>query len=260
MRRCVLVGIAALVCLAAGRSAWGYHIEVRFVRSTSPIDPSIPNNTLFTSPGTSNRIRIQFGVFDDDAGPAPAGGFVGWNVGTLSMTGGTNTRTPGRIAPWNFAPNPPGNGLPSTDPFTALTAIDATLGTQSSFWGCDPYFQPLPQPPPVIRGRNVFASLFEFTTVTGTVDYDAVFAGNLIVASGWGTIGTPTPPDCSDPTNPIPGSVLYAPMTLPPVPFTVTLHIVIPAPGAAWMLGIGALGAIRRRRGFTSEYAEERHV
>jgi hypothetical protein len=247
-----LLGILAVA--GAPTSANAFVVRAQWVLRVGNADMVIPTvggvQTLAPAPRTSLRFRLQFGVFDDAAGPAPAGGYIGWNLGTMNISGGTNTRTPGRLAPFTFTPNPPGNGLPSADPFSALTAIDNTLGTQSPAWTCNPDGTIPPPPPFVIRGRNAFISTYEITTVTDFGDYSITVGGNTIVASRWDAIGSPLPPDCRDPNNPIPGSIIYAPMTLPPIPgLTAPLDIIItPAPGAAALLGIGGLIAGRRRR------------
>jgi hypothetical protein len=204
-------------------------------------------------PGETIRLRIQFCVVDNAAGPAPAGGFIGWNLGALSLNNGqTGSRTPGRLSPFDFAPDPPGNGVPSADPFTSLTDIDNTLGIQSPPWVCNPDGTIPPQPGPVIRGRNTFVSTFEFSTVISTVfDFTANFSGNLIAATGWNTIEC-TPPDCGDPADPsddIPGTCLYVPVTLPPQTFSDCVRLInIPAPSAALLCFPGWLAVRRRRR------------
>jgi hypothetical protein len=203
--------------------------------------------------GQTVRIRVRFGVFDDAGGAAPAGGFVGWNIGTIDLTNGqTATRTSGRIAPFNFAPAPPGNGVPAADPFSAITGIDNTLGTQSPSWVCDANGNAPAQPPATIRGLNTFVSTYEISTTVGSTEFDALFGGNLVAASGWGVIGTATPPDCGDPGDPsddVAGSVTYAPQTVAPIPATWTLQVrLVPAPGSLALLGLGGLVAGRRRR------------
>lgn len=238
MKKAVLFGILAVAGVAT--SAQAFNVQVRFVERVGTTDTVIAGNSLTVGAGSTHRIRVQFGVFDDAAGAAPAGGFVGWNLGTQTMTGGTNSRTPGRINPFNFAPAPPGNGTPAADPFMALTTIDNTLGTQSPAWLT--FGQP--QPPAVIRGLNTFVSTWEFTTVAGMSNYSCTLGGNQVVASNWGIIGTPIPPD--DQGNP--GSITYAPQTLPPIAFTAVLNFVVPAPGTAALLGLGGLVAARRRR------------
>jgi uncharacterized protein (TIGR03382 family) len=263
VKKLALFGILAVAGIATSanafvvRSQWVFRVGPGADSTFAPV----PAGGIDATTGTAYRLRLQFGVFDDAAGPAPAGGYIGWNLGTLTATGGTNTRTNGRLAPFNFAPNPPGNGLPSADPFTALTAIDNTLGTQGTgspgfpAWVCTAPPNQVPNPPPafIARGINAFLSTFEITTVAGTSSYSITAGGNNVVASSWGTIGTPTPPDCGDPSDPsddIPGSILYAPMTLPPITGlnAVAQLNIIPAPGAAALLGLGGLVALRRRR------------
>lgn len=264
MKAIVVAGILAVAGVASSASA--YNIQCRWVTvgGVPLVTTVIPTaadgfQTLDLSAipaGTVIRIRKQFGVFDDAGGAAPAGGFIGLNVGTLMVPGGYNaTRTPGRLAPFNFAPVNPGNGLPTTDPFTSLTSLDNTLGSQSPVWGIDTANNlPLPQPGPTIRGRNTFVSIFEFSITAGSANTDGfvMMNGNQILASGWGTVGVPNPPSDADgdgvlDTN---GAVTYAPQTIAPVPGGNgwKLHLLVPAPGTAALLGLGGLVAARRRR------------
>ena len=153
MRITCLSGAVAVAGLAASASALTF--ECRWVERVGTSDVIIggDGSILDASDGLPHRIRLPFGVFDDAGGADPAGGFVGWNVGTLSVTGNAvNTRTPGRLAPFVFANQPSANGSPAMDPFTTLVDIDATLGTQSPFWTCDGEGNPLPVPPATVRG------------------------------------------------------------------------------------------------------------
>jgi hypothetical protein len=253
---------ATVVVCALAASAQALTFECRWVERFANTETVIGGNgVLFTGfPVTPHRIRLQFRVADD-ARPAPAGGFVGWNVGTLHVSGSPDnsdeTRTPGRLNPFTFAAQPNANGnppLPGGDPFTNLADIDATLGTQSPAWGCDANGQPLPQPDPTIRGRNSFISVYEFTLRTGAMasNYSITAGGNLIAATEWRTVGTPIPPDCGDPSDPSddqPGSITYAPFPTPPTPFSCVLNVeTVPAPGATALLcGVGLL-SLRRCR------------
>lgn len=267
MKKLALFGILAVAGVATSANA--YEFRVRFVERVGNTDIVIPDNTLDISDGTARRIRIQFGVFDDADGAAPAGGFVGWNVGTVEISGdpgnSADRRTNGRLAPFNFATGMFSNGNPApaggpsmgdaegTD-FQGWTDIDATLGTQAPFWGCTPApgEEPLPQPNATVRGLNTFVSVFELTTdpIDGAEAYSITFGGNLIAATEWRVVGNPLPPDCGDPDDPsdnVPGTIVYAPFPTAPVAFTATLNLV-PAPGAAALLGLGGLVALRRRR------------
>jgi hypothetical protein len=260
--RC-LFGLAVVAGAAVSANAFEY--RCRWVERVGATDIVIGGNgaELDVGDGAPRRIRLQIGVFDDAGGAAPGGGFVGWNVGSMQISGpaanSADRRTNGRLSPWNFATGPNSNGNPppaggsnagdaaGTD-FSGWTEIDATLGTQSPFWqGCDAEGNPVPPPPAAVRGRNTFASLFEITTDPndgGFENYSISASGNLISATEWRIVGNPLPPDCESGT---PGQITYAPFPTDPVAFSCVLNLV-PAPGAAALLGLGGLLAARRRR------------
>lgn len=233
--------------LAGGANA--YEFRVRFVERTGTTDTTIDGNLISIADGLPHRIRLQAGVFDDAASLAPAGGLLGWNVGTITVADSATdysheTRTPGRLAPWNFAQGPNSNGNPPVaggDPFDVLTEIDATQGTQSPPWPSGE------RPPAVIRGRNTFVSLYEITITAAQKFgvYGIDFGGNLLAASEWIVVTESAP----DPDKGTPGTVVYAPFPTDPRAFLATLKIrYIPAPGAAIVVGLSGLAAIRRRR------------
>lgn len=120
--------IACLVCLCSATTAHAYDVEMRPVVWNGNAFQPVCGNTLHVLPGSSTRIRVQMRAVDNMSGPTPTGGLFGWVVGGISTTGGTNTRTPGRLSPFTGTPN--GNGVPSADPFMSISNIDATLGVQ----------------------------------------------------------------------------------------------------------------------------------
>lgn len=249
-----LIALAAVAGAAASANA--FEFRCRFVERVGNTDVVLPGNTIDASTGVARNIRIQFGVFDDATSVAPAGGFVGWNVGTLAVSGpagnSNESRNNGRISPFNFASS--GNGIPAADPFEAVTGIDATLGTQSPIWQCDAAGNAPAQPAALVRGRNSFVSVFAIRIDpldVGGSNYTVTAGGNLIGAVSWNTVGTPNAPDCGDPSDPsddVPGSVTYAPFPTTPSAFTCVLNVVVPGPGSAALLGLGGLIAARRRR------------
>ena len=250
--------ISALVLLMACGSANAFEFRCRFVERVGNQDVVISNNHLNAVPSVTRNVRIQMGVFDDAAGPAPAGGFVGWNVGTLTVSGPVNNsterRNPGRIAPFTFSQQPNANGnppAPAGDPFTMLTDIDATLGTQSPVWVCTPGGTVPPRPAPVVRGINTFISVFAFSVQAGFENYTVTAGGNLFAAELWQEVGLPLFPDCGDPLDPsddIAGNVTYAPIVTTPQSFSCVLSVTIPSPGAVAPLTLAALIARCRRR------------
>lgn len=260
MKNLALIGTLAVLGISGSASAFTF--QCRFVERIGNADVVLENNFINASDLGVHDIRLQFGVFDDAADMAPEGGFVGWNVGTIevsdSVSNSDERRNPGRLSPFNFASGTNANGnppLPAGDPFTMLTEIDATLGTQSPVWVCNPDGSVPPQPTPIIRGRNIFVSVFAFSidpNNLSTASYDVTARGNLIGATSWLPIGNPIAPDCGDPADPaddVPGSVTYAPFPTAPTPFTCVLFVgIIPAPSAAAFFGLGALVVCRRRR------------
>lgn len=257
MKNLALVGLVGVLGTAASTN--GFTFQCRFVERVGNNDVVLANNRIDVSDFRVHDIRLQFGVFDDATDPAPTGGFVGWNVGTMQVGGpigdSDERRNPGRLSPFNFADGTNANGnppLPAGDPFTMLTEIDATLGTQSPIWICDAQGNAPAQPEATVWGRNTFVSVFAFSIDPniGSTTYYVDVRGNLIAATSWLSIGTPTAPDCGDPADPsddIPGSVTYAPFATPPQAFACVLFInIIPAPGAAILFGMGGLFGARR--------------
>lgn len=262
----LLTAALSLVTIAAPAHAW--HYDCRFIERVGAQDVVLPGNIINASNGNVRNIRVQFGAFDDADSLAPAGGFVGWNVGTLAVSGPASNsderRNNGRLQPFTFAGQPTANGdppLPAGDPFTMLTEIDATLGTQGPVWNCgdpdgDGVWGPLPMPQATIRGLNTFVSVFAFSIdpSPGAVSYNVTASGNLIAAREWRVIGNPTPPDCegcpNDPLcNDMPASVTYAPYPEAPRGFTCQLTVFVPSPtGATMSILVGGVVLSRRRR------------
>lgn len=250
MRAIGLIGILAVA--GAATSADALTITTRWVSRVGTVDTVVPTvagvQTFVGVTGVPTRFRLQFSVVNDGTAP---GGLLGWNVGTLDATGGTNTRTNGRLGPYNFSQASTANGnlpLPGGDPWTHLDQIDATLGTQAFVWGCNPDGTPTAMPQALIRGiAPASPSLYEITSIPGTSNYTITAAGNNLAASTWRTIGAADPPDCTDPANTV--TITYAPQALPPQQFSALLNIIlVPAPGAMALLGLGGLIATRRRR------------
>lgn len=259
MKKLALFGILAVA--GAASSADAFEFRCRFVERIGNMDVPLVDNRIEVVPGVTRNIRIQFGVFDNAAGAAPAGGYVGWNVGTLAVSGAASNsderRNNGRISPFNFGPGANANGnppLPGGDPFTMLSEIDNTLGTQSPVWVCGPGGVIPPQPAAAVRGLNTYVSTFAFSVTANSAtseNYTVTAGGNLIAAAMWNTVGNPSAPDCGDPDDPsddVPGAVTYAPVPLTPQAFTCVLNVIVPGPGSAALLGLGGLLAARRRR------------
>jgi hypothetical protein len=257
-RRACAILLPLLIAEILTPPASGYVLRGQWVERVGTVDTVIPTiggvQGITLLPGSSHRFRIQFAAFDDANGPAPAGGFIGWNAGTLNAPLGTNSRTPGRLSPFNFAPDPPGNGLPSTDPFTTLTSIDNTLGVQTLAWtGIPGGSDPGSPPPAVIRGLNRFVSTFEMTHVQNFNYGSIVASGHLLAASSWDIISSdppaPGPDGIFGTPDDVPGSVTYGPLTLSPVSFEAPLNFIpIPSPTTAVPLALAATITSRRRR------------
>jgi hypothetical protein len=248
--------IVALGTLASGATADAYEFRVRFVERIGSNNIELhEGHTIYMAAGEERRIRIQFGVFDDAAGAAPAGGFFGWNLGSITVNGWSPHNSDefrnspqgahngvGRLPPFNSAPASGGaNGLPAQDPFEALTGIDNTLGNQSLIWNFGQ-----PQPQPVIRGLNTWVSTYEISIHpnAGALPYTIGFGGSLLAATSW-ISGEPVPPQGPDQ----PGSVTYSPILTTSESFGATLLVAgLPSPSAATLFVLGGMAAIRRRR------------
>jgi hypothetical protein len=249
---------AILITLGGTGAAHAWHFEFRFVERVGTIDTALPNGNVYNATtGVPIRLRIQMGVFDDVNGPAPAGGFLGWSVGAITDSAGShNSRTPGRLAPFNFIQSPGANGSPIGDPFQQITTIDAMQGIQTHVWDLDSAGQPLPMPPPVVRGINAFVSTFELTTTPGSVNYTITVNGSAFASPGWSVLGTPVAPNNGgtplNPADDTPGSVSYVPQALAPQAFLqppLSLTFQVPGPGGATAFtAVCVLGSRRRRR------------
>ncbi len=253
--RQALVWLAATCALASPCAAW--QIRARMVLRTGTETGYDP---IYVWPGSTGMIRIQLGVFDDVDGPAPAGGLIGWTMGTLSGAG-TNGSGATRLNPFASSPAP---GFSGTQVPLDLFDIDATLGTQSLPWlGIPGTSDPGPQPAALVRGRNTFISVFQFLTIAGGSDYVLTAAGGAVAASAWD--GTPLPPqpgpdgffgpgdqnhdNIDDTLDDLPGSITYSHVDLPPIPFSALMHVIIvPAPATAPTLMLHTVIALRRRR------------
>ncbi|MBC7771678.1 MAG: hypothetical protein H7210_04210 [Pyrinomonadaceae bacterium] len=231
---------AAATVVALSGSAQAWEIRARFVERVGTTDVVLADNQLDATDGLPRRIRLQIGVFDDAAGPAPVGGVYGMIDVSCTSAGFSSRRTPGRLPTFAF---PPGaNGDPANDPFLMLTNIDALIGDQTIVWNCSAGV-PAPQPAAVIRGRNAFVSICEMT-----MDPDLMcasptftFSGSIVVVSGWHVLSPPTEPVCTEP--PSPGSVTYVANTLSPVPFAAQLRAPIgPPPAPPWPPYYGCVG------------------
>ncbi|MBC7773630.1 MAG: hypothetical protein H7210_14135, partial [Pyrinomonadaceae bacterium] len=228
--------LAAAFCAAAFVSvAQAYTFEYRIVERIGNTDHVLPSNDIHVRPGSARRLRIQFRVVPDGPEDATAG-FLAWNVGTITTTGGINSRTAqppnpnprGRLAPFFSAGQATAEGAPLVDPFTEISAIDVALIIRTLPWLCGPDGLPLPQPAvPEPYGRGEFVSVFEITSIATPATYTITFAGNLIAGRDYRTIVC-NPPECGDPQTPgddMPSSCDYAPRPYPPQPFSLQLTI-----------------------------------
>lgn len=244
---------AALLSFFVIADARAFETRVRFVQRVGNTDIPVTTPVHYTEvpAGGTIRLRLQFGVFDDDNGPAPAGGVLGWNRAEMTVTGGSIypmpvSRTPGRLAPFTFSGQPNANGFPTSDPFTHITEIDNTFGIQAPPWpaGSDPDNPPAPQ----ILGLNSFVSVYQISLLVPDFSYKESrsihISGNFRAASAWRLLGTPIPP-----TEDENGNITYAPLALPgvPVEHDITIfNVAVPAPTTAAMLAVLLLP--RRRR------------
>ncbi len=256
---CTVVRLLSAVPFLVASSAQAWEFRSRFIERVGVTDVLLPNNTIDASDGRTRTIRVQFGVFDDADGPAPAGGFTGWNAGFLTVSGPEDNsneyRTPGRIAPFNHG-GPEQvipQGLP-TSPFTELQFIDARLFDQTPMWNCNPDGSVPPMPLPVARGINTFISIYSFsiTPNPGAVNYTVSAQGELHAAASWTLFGTPVPPSLPPggvwPNDCVPGHVVYTQSGVETRLFQNTLTVIVPSPAPLAILLISTTALCHRRR------------
>src|SRR5262249_38067495 len=98
----VSASIVALVAATAPPCA-AWEFRCRFVDGAGSVATPLANDTIDASDLQPHRIRLQFGVFDNDDGPAPAGGFIAWQ-GSITVSGtpqnSRERRTPGLLNPF----------------------------------------------------------------------------------------------------------------------------------------------------------------
>ncbi len=222
--RCLLLAlIGCSTLLASSTQSRAFEVRLRIVERVGNTDVVLVNNLIEWAPDTSRRIRLQVGIFDDAQGSAPPGGVVGWIDGSEhNVLDALVRRTPGRLVP--FVAPPDGNGQPAGDPFVDLTGIEAGIDVQTLPWTCEDGI-PRPLPQPIIRGRNSFVSIWEITIEFGHCPFTVgrvTFSGSLQSALQWVIDEPPIPPEC-DP--PVPSSVTYIPIPIPPREFTITLLV-----------------------------------
>ena len=253
------ITFGTIAVLFASSAAHAWHFDYRFVERVGNADfPIVNGSTYNASPGAPVRLRVQFGIFDDINGALPAGGFISWTNGTITdSVSAHNTRTPGRLPPFNFSAG--GNGtppVPAGEPFQMISQINADFVLQSPVWLNDASGVPLPMPQPQVRGLNAFVSVFEFTTTPGATNYTITVGGDLTAASSWNQTNSMLPNNNGTPLNPaddIPGFGESQPVALPPQSFLLpplSLTIQVPAPATAVpvaALASVALGSRRRR-------------
>lgn len=221
--KCACVAFSAAFLTLASDSASAWELRVRFVERVGTVEMVLTNNEIWYGSGLRRRVRLQMGVFDDAAGPAPEGGLYGMENVSLTSVALSNRRTPGRLPAFSYPPE--GNGEPATDPFHYLTNIDAVIGQQTLTWECSGG-TPLPQPTPTIRGRNTFVSVWETTIEPEWIClYEArlTFTGHALYAANWPVQNTPIEPVCPS----TPGQVTYAAAVPEGVAFTAELRMIV---------------------------------
>jgi len=242
-----VIAFAALPALPA--TAW--HISTRFVERIGTLERVIDADSIDASDCLPRNIRFQMGVFDDESGPAPLGGVMGFHEGSIVVTGPeTNSddrRNNGRLAPFNTGgPELVIPDGPVNMPFTSIINLDASMNVQLRDWFCDGD-QPGPMPVPLARGYNAFVSIYavQIDPAYNAVSYDLQFAGAAMAAASWTVVGQPVPPDCE---RGIPGQVQFGPTEVFSSSFDRTLRVLVPAPHAGVALSVFTAAAFRRRR------------
>ncbi|MBC7836097.1 MAG: hypothetical protein H7Y88_13510 [Phycisphaerales bacterium] len=241
MKKSVLA-LLAVAGLAAVANAQGIDGQAGF---SFAVPPGLPSGTtpdadgVVDITGLGNTFTLQLLV----------GGFGGQgNLGLLSWVGGLNLAGTGASitanalrAPYNFGGIV---GVMSPDG-QSISGIDAN---RSAFQDNIPWLFGDPQPAPaLLAGIDAMDDVYRVTvTLSDTTtarDITLSATGISTFVTGWGVTAI------SPPTEEDAGSVSYAVNAIATdlAPGAIILRIV-PAPGAAALLGLGGLLAARRRR------------
>ncbi|HYE02827.1 MAG TPA: hypothetical protein VD963_06295 [Phycisphaerales bacterium] len=240
-----VVALLAVAGAAAAANAQTFDAQVRFAQGHTGSPTVLGSIVDITgSPLLHIPLTLQGGAFNavgfDNQGLISLNGQI---TATGLIPGDTlleEADGDGRVPPFNFGPIGTGTlvspGLMTdVNPFRAIQTIVWPVGA--------------PQPNPDQRGDEAYTNTFRFfldvADTTTPRDIVVTFSGAGEAAANW-TVLASTPPDPDEGT---PGSVQYAaqPVVDPATTGSVTFRI-IPAPGAAALLGLGGLLAARRRR------------
>lgn len=238
-----VLAVLAVAGLASSAMAQTFEGRVAFIDHHNPsVTPNINNGATYeyNAAGQTGPVTLNFAVM---LGAFNAQGFdnhgmFAW-LGDLSGTGTGFTlgNTPGPRGPFNFSPA--GSGTVSGDG-SAINGIDAVRNPLVSVpWD---FGIPNPPAPNTSQGRDAYFSTFRFTvTLTDLSVREITFNlnGTMSALSGVTFLGG----EEGDMAN----WTLAPAITGIPANGSFTLAIV-PAPGAAALLGLGGLVAARRRR------------
>lgn len=244
-----VLAVLAVAGLASSAMAQSFDGQLGFrLDQGTTNDPVVPNVIEVTpgGPGTYS-MSVVLGAFN--AQGFTNYGMVNW-LGNLSVAGGGASLSTGGTAAalrGPFTQNPVGNGIVSPDG-TTISGIDAARPITNV---AVPWLDGQPQPtnpPTFTQGNNAFFQTYRFTLTLSDVNTprDIVITGTgpMQAVSGWTQVGV------NPPEEEVPGSVNWAGTAQVQDDSVAGSFIIriVPAPGAAALLGLGGLLAARRRR------------
>lgn len=252
-----VLAVLAVAGLASSAMAQSFSFDARVALRqdhTNNSTPTVlPGGVIELEAGTHN-LQVLFGAFN--AQGFTNGGLFNF-LGTVSVADGgaaiqrgTDGFGPGRRAPYNFGPADGATGQQSSLSFDAARDLltPVTPGTITVPWNFG-------DPQPTGEGLaysgagapDTYHPGYRFSIVitdNTAREFELTIGGPMQAIRGWFGTSVIEPED-----EETPGSVTFTPVLFVDGEASATFTIrVIPAPGAAALLGLGGLVAARRRR------------
>lgn len=251
-----VLAVLAVAGLASSAMAQSFDARaaLRDDHTNSGVAEFLPGSVIEVNGAGTYSLQLLFGAFNaqgfTNGGLFNFQGTISENDGGATLQRSTNGTGAGRRAPYNFGPADGETGQHDSLSFDAARDLlsSVTPGTITVPWnfgedeptGEGLAYQGAGAPDSYHPGYR-----FSVVITDGTArEFDITVTGPMQAVSGWFGTSSIEPED-----EETPGSVTFTPVLFQNGTVSATFTIrVIPAPGAAALLGLGGLVAARRRR------------